>query len=163
MLFNKPVSNPMLVGAIELMMSENTAEHKRTVIEEIAKAEFLCPVFVDPLPEVDENGIPHLSDGTNVKIPTLYRADGTQFFLAFTDVDELHKWKSEEECPYTYACTFDDYVSFLSHKYPDGSRGPAQGFAVNPCTANFIVDRDMVANILLARDLSIMNNADKED
>lgn len=163
MLFNKPVSNPMLAGAIELMVTEPTPEHKRTFLEEILKSELLCPAFINPPPEIDESGIPRLGDNTKVQIPTLYTPEGVQYFLAFTDKEELYKWKSEEECPYTYACSFDDFVMLLRHREPDGTPGPAQGVVINPCGCNYVLDKDKVANILLTRELSMMEREEKNN
>ena len=34
----KPVTNPMLVGAIELLRAEDTMEHRRMVVEELTHA-----------------------------------------------------------------------------------------------------------------------------
>lgn len=163
MLFNKPVSNPMLAGAIELMVEDPSTEHKRTFLEEILKTELLCPAFVDPLPEIGEDGVPRLLENSKVQIPTLFTPEGEQYFLAFTDKEELYKWKSEEDCPYTYACTFDDYVALLRHKNSDGTRGPAQGVVINPYGCNYVLDKDKVANILLQRELSMMSREKKED
>ena len=54
--FNKNVSNPMLVGAIELMKAEDTPEHRSMFVDELVKAEFLSPAMVDPVPEEDGEG-----------------------------------------------------------------------------------------------------------
>ena len=39
--FNKPVSNPMMVGSIELLKAEDTPEHRQMFLEELQKAKFL--------------------------------------------------------------------------------------------------------------------------
>jgi hypothetical protein len=39
--FNKPVSNPMMVGSIELLKAEDTPEHRQMFMEELQKAKFL--------------------------------------------------------------------------------------------------------------------------
>ena len=54
--FNKNVSNPMLVGAIELMKAEDTPEHRGMFVEELAKAEFLSPAMVNPAPAEGADG-----------------------------------------------------------------------------------------------------------
>ena len=46
----KSITNPMLVGAIELMKAENTLEHRNLFIGEMIKAKFLAPVVLDPEP-----------------------------------------------------------------------------------------------------------------
>lgn len=52
--FNKSVSNPMLMGAIELMKAEDTPEHRNMFIGELGKASFLSPAIVDPAPTEGE-------------------------------------------------------------------------------------------------------------
>ena len=47
--FNKPVSNPMMVGSIELLKAEDTPEHRQMFLEELQKAKFLAPVVIDSL------------------------------------------------------------------------------------------------------------------
>ena len=47
--FNKPVSNPMMVGSIELLKAEDTPEHRQMFLDELQKAKFLSPVVIDPI------------------------------------------------------------------------------------------------------------------
>ena len=56
MQLTKTVSNPLLMGAIELMKAEPTPEHKKMVSDEIVKAKYLCPVVMIPQPEVEASG-----------------------------------------------------------------------------------------------------------
>ena len=46
--FNKPVSNPLLMGSIELMKAEDTPAHRNMFMGELAKAEFLSPAIIEP-------------------------------------------------------------------------------------------------------------------
>ncbi len=161
MLFNKPVSNPYLAGAVELVKSDDSPENKKTLAEQIMKAEYLCPVFVAPHPVKDENGIPRLAENAKVQFPTLRCPDGRLLFPVFSDAEELHKWKSEEDCPYTYACNFDDMTQLLSHLPKQEGAEVATGFVINPMGCNYVVERDMVANLLLKRELSYMESQKK--
>ena len=54
--FNKNVSNPMLVGAIELMKAEDTPEHRNMFVAELVKASFLSPALVEPAPAENAEG-----------------------------------------------------------------------------------------------------------
>ena len=38
--FNKPVSNPMMVGSIELLKAEDTPEHRQMFLESFRKQSF---------------------------------------------------------------------------------------------------------------------------
>lgn len=148
--FNKPVSNPMLIGAIELMKAEASPEHRKMVSDEIVKAHFLSPAIVTPEPEPNAEGELRLAPGTQVQFPMLSANDGKQFFVAFTDTMEMSKWKSVEGQP-TFSLTFDDYAGMLLKRDAQGNQGPAAGFVVNPFGANIIVPKEMVAQYLAER------------
>ena len=47
--FNKTVSNPMLVGALELMKAEDTPAHRNMFMGELTKASFLTPAIIEPV------------------------------------------------------------------------------------------------------------------
>ena len=94
--FNKPVSNPMMVGSIELLKAEDTPEHRQMFLEELQKAKFLAPVVIDPVPQPDEKGQVRIPRDAKVQFPMLSTEDGRKFFMAFTDWMELKKWKDEE-------------------------------------------------------------------
>ena len=54
--FNKPVSNPMMVGSIELLKAEDTPEHRQMFLEELQKEKFMAQVVTDPAPQPDQKG-----------------------------------------------------------------------------------------------------------
>ena len=83
--FNKSVSNPMLVGSIELMKAEDTPEHRNMFVGELLKADLLSPAIVEPAPEENAEGKPVVAPGSKVQFPMLNTPDGARFFMAFTD------------------------------------------------------------------------------
>ena len=105
--FNKPVSNPMMVGSIELLKAEDTPEHRQMFLDELQKAKFLSPVVIDPVPVPDENGRVTIARDAKVQFPMLSTEDGRKFFMAFTDWTELKRWRDEEN-QQTFAMNFDD-------------------------------------------------------
>ena len=129
--FNKPVSNPMMVGSIELLKAEDTPEHRQMFLDELQKAKFLSPVVIDPVPVPDENG--------RVTIA-----------MAFTDWTELKRWRDEEN-QQTFAMNFDDYAGMLLRKDAQGNISPALGFVINPFGGNIVVTREMVASMIAAK------------
>ena len=138
--FNKPVSNPMMVGSIELLKAEDTPEHRQMFLEELQKAKFLAPVVIDPAPQPD----------AKVQFHMLSTEDGRKFFMAFTDWMELKKWKDEEN-QQTFAMNFDDYAGMLLRKDAQGNSSPALGFVINPFGGNIVVTREMVAGMIAAK------------
>ena len=148
--FNKPVSNPMMVGSIELLKAEDTPEHRQLFLDELQKAKFLSPVVIDPVPQPDEKGQVKIARDSKVQFPMLSTEDGRKFFMAFTDWTELKKWKDEEH-QQTFAMNFDDYAGMLLRKDAQGNISPALGFVINPFGGNIVVTREMVAGMIAAK------------
>lgn len=144
------VSNPLLVGSIELLKAEDTPEHRNMMINEMMKAKLLSPVIITPEPEVDENGKTQLKPGSKLQFPMLTAPDGKQFFMAFTDRSELLKWKQDEQ-QQTFALSFDDYAAMLLKKDNQGNTSPALGFVLNPFGGNIVISKEMVANLLMQK------------
>ncbi len=83
--FNKPVSNPMMVGSIELLKAEDTPEHRQMFLEELQKAKFLAPVVIDPAPQADEKGQVNFRVMQKSSSPCyLQRTDGNSSWLSQT-------------------------------------------------------------------------------
>ena len=148
--FNKPVSNPMMVGSIELLKAEDTPEHRQMFLDELQRAKFLSPVVIDPVPVPDENGRVTIARDAKVQFPMLSTEDGRKFFMAFTDWTELKKWRDEEN-QQTFAMNFDDYAGMLLRKDAQGNISPALGFVINPFGGNIVVTREMVASMIAAK------------
>lgn len=148
--FNKPVSNPMLVGAIELLKAEDSKDHRNLFMTEMLKAHFLAPAIINPTPEVNEKGQAKLAPGSQIQFPLLTAPDGKQFFMAYTDWTELKKWKDEEN-QQTFALGFDDYAAMLLRKDKEGNSSPAAGFVINPFGGNIAITREMAAGVIATR------------
>ncbi|MBQ2802592.1 MAG: SseB family protein [Lachnospiraceae bacterium] len=147
---NKPITNPMLLGTIELMKDSNTPEHRKMFLDELLCAHFLAPVVITPPPMPDENGQVQLSPESKVQFPMLATKDGAHFFMAFTDWTELRKWK-DENGQQTMALRFDDYAGMLLSKDKEGKTSPALGFVLNPYGANIVITKEMIAKVLANR------------
>lgn len=150
--FNKSVSNPMLVGAIELIKEEDTPEHRRMFMDEVTRASFIAPAVIEPKPQEDEEGKPAILPGSKVQFPMIATGDGKRFFMAFTDESEYGKWveKTAERLP-VFALTLEDYAAMLLRRDAQGNECPALGVALNPCSANIIMPREMLAGIMSAK------------
>lgn len=150
--FNKSVSNPMLVGSIELMKEEDTPEHRGMFMEEATKASFISPAVIEPKPQEDDEGKLTISPGSKVQFPMIATGDGKRFFMAFTDEGEYSKWveKTSERLP-VFALNLDDYAAMLMRKDAEGNSCPALGVAINPYSANIILPREMLAGMLSAK------------
>ena len=47
----RAINNPMLVGAMELLKSDNSTKHRDFFLQELLKAHLLTPATVTPKPE----------------------------------------------------------------------------------------------------------------
>lgn len=167
--FNKTVSNPMLVGSIELMKEEDTPAHRNMFVGELAKAEFLSPAMIEPAPKAGEDGKLAIIPGSKVQFPMLTTPDGKKFFMAFTDSWEYDKWKEKNsqsiqkfenptdkegqpsgDLP-TFALKIEDYAAMVLRKDAQGNICPALGVVINPFGSNILVPREMLAGMLAAK------------
>lgn len=148
--FNKSVSNPLLVGSIELMKEEDTPGHRSMFMNELAKAELLSPAMIDPEPR-EEDGKLTIAPGSKVQFLMLSTSDGRKFFMGFTDAWEYDRWKEKNPDLPTFALKLEDYASMLLRKDAEGNACPALGLAVNPFGANIILPKEMLAGLMAAK------------
>lgn len=149
--FNKAVSNPMLVGCIELMKEEDSPEHRGMFFEELAKASFQTPAMIEPEPEADEEGNLKVRPGSRVQFPLLVAPDGKKFFMGFTDPREYGKWVEKNQEMPTFALKMEDYANMILRRDAQGNEHPAVGLVINPMGANMIIPKEMIAGMMAAR------------
>ena len=160
--FNKPVSNPMLVGCIELLRAEDTLEHQNMFIAELLRANLLAPALIDPAPEEDEEGNLKLIPGSKIQFPMHLAPDGKQYLMCFTDEVEYQLWvERNHPCP-TFAMVFDDYIGMMLRKDSNGNTIRTDGIVINPYGANLVMPKDMLAQIMGNRMIQILRQRDKK-
>ncbi len=159
--FNKQVSNPMLVGSIELMKEEDTPQHRNMFVGELLKADLLSPAIVDPAPSEDAEGKLTVAPGSKVQFPMLNTPDGARFFMAFTDRTEYEKWQEKNQKFPTFALKIDEYAAMVLRRDAKGNICPALGIVINPSGANLIVPREMLAGIMSAKAAQAKQAAEK--
>ncbi len=138
----KPVTNPMLVGAMELLKAENTPDHRKLVMEEIMHAKFLSPVVIEPVPVPDENGVSKIAPNSKIQLPMLTTAEGKHFFMAYTDIQELQKWKMEPN-QQVFGFDFKDYVGMVN-----AENSASDGVVINPFGHNLMIPKEMIAGMI---------------
>lgn len=149
--FNQSVSNPMLVGCIELVKEEDSPEHRNMFVAELLRASFMVPALIDPEPAEDSEGRLRVTPGSRVQFPMLATPDGKKFYMGFTDQIEYRKWAEKNQELPTFALKFDDYVNMILRRDPQGNDSVAQGVIVNPFGANVIIPKEMIAGIVATR------------
>lgn len=160
--FNKTVSNPMLVGALELMKAEDTPAHRNMFMGELTKASFLTPAIIEPAPTEDAEGKLVLAPNSKVQFPMLNTPDGAKFFMAFTDAAEYGKWKEKNKELPTFAMKIEEFAAMILRRDPKGGLCPALGIVINPMGANILVPREMLAGMMSARAAQMQRMAEKQ-
>lgn len=159
--FNKPVSNPLLMGSIELMKAEDTPAHRNMFMGELAKAEFLSPAIIEPAPQ-EADGKLAIAPGSKVQFPMINSPDGAKFFMAFTDAAEYDKWQEKNQKFPFFALKLEEYAAMILRRDPKGNLCPALGMVVNPFGANIILPREMLASMMTARAAQAKQAAQKQ-
>ncbi len=144
---NQSISNPMLVGAMELLHADDTPEHRNIFLGEVMKATFLAPVVIDPPPVADEQGLFSISPGSQIQFPMLQAPDGKRFFMAYTDWEELRKWKNQHNRQTLGHCCVE-YTGMLLRRDQTGNTPPAAGFVINPYGGNMAMTKELIASML---------------
>lgn len=143
--FNQKVSNPMLVGTIELYKAENTPEHREMLEDEIVKGTYLSPILIDPKPEKNESGGIIVKQGSKLQFPALTAPNGARFYMAFTDRMEFEKSGRKEEY-YEVALNFADYMAMLFKNDPQNAFA---GFVINPFGGNIVLPKEIVMGLYM--------------
>ncbi len=111
------------------------------------KATFLAPVVIDPPPVADEQGLFSISPGSQIQFPMLQAPDGKRFFMAYTDWEELRKWKNEDN-QQTFGLKLVEYADMLFRKDENGNTPPAAGFVINPYGGNMAMTKELISRML---------------
>ena len=151
----------MLIGAMELMKAEKSAEHNSMLLQEVMKAQFLAPAVINPAPQVNEEGKVALAPGTQIHFPVLTAPDGKNFFAAFTDQMEADKWKQGENAQYV-TMRFDDYAGMILRKGPQGEENPTGGFVINPFGDNLVISKEIIIALVQSREKALRDAKNKK-
>lgn len=146
--FNKAVSNPMLVGCIQLMRDADTPDHRIMFAEELRKASLLTPALIKPAPVTDEEGNSKMLPGSQVNFPLLNSRDGKKFCMGFTDLVEYKYWAVRNGTPPFFALQFQDYVNMIFCEDGQGNESPVLGLVINPLSDNVVIPREMFTSMV---------------
>lgn len=137
---NKPVTNPLLVSAIEKMNADNNKFNVDQMIQEMLKANFLLPVKLAEKPSADAVDSDAAKKNTKMSLSTISGKDNTIYFPAFTDQVELRKWIKDGPQD-AVVFTFKEYSSLILRDIT------LSGFIINPCGNAVVVSRSNIESI----------------
>ena len=138
----KLISNPMLIGAMELVKKNKSPENLKVFMDELLHARLISPIVITPPPVVDENGKAKLTEENKISIPMLPGPDDKKYFMAFTDIEELKKLKTKGPVN-VLPFTIKDYAVMMVN-----AADKCDGIAINPSSNGPIVNKAMVAAIM---------------
>lgn len=134
---NKPITNPNLVNVIKEIKQEKKAEE--LFWEEILKAKFLCPINIEIEKTTQkENHKIVLGEGTSIALLSIDNEQSEHFLMAFTDWEELKKWKQNYN-QQTLVLSYEDYQGIIIK-----NDSIYQGMVINPFGENIVLDRQML-------------------
>ena len=147
----KPVANSELNQAAKALRAKNDPQNLNAVINALTRAALLAPARVDmsgPMPKPDANGRVAIPKDTKITFALLKTTDGKSFFPAFSNEEELHKWKQNPSAQ-VMVLHFDDYARMLQQN------SHVAGFVVDPFGDNLRFDAKMVASIKERHDAAV--------
>lgn len=117
------LSNPQLVGAIAAFRKKSTQETELPMIDALFRSQVIAPVqLINAEQDLNmEDGEKHQ---TQIKFVMVQNND-KKFFPAFTDMEELNRWKNPPE----YRTMI---IPFLQYAAMFQQNGDAEGIVVNP-------------------------------
>lgn len=146
---NEPVTNPRIQGLMRQAAGNPTEEIMNLVYEEMAmNARFLSAIMVTHEPAKKEDGTATFEPGTKMQLPLLTAPDGSKYYPAFTDWQELNKWHEILE-PKTLILTLEDYVALVL-KNQD-----TKGIVINPFGENMMLDRPLLEHLKMKKDMLV--------
>lgn len=153
---NKPViENSALVEAISEMRKNFNSETQNKVINTALRGTFLVPAIINKNTQLVADAENHVKfeDKPQAKFLLITHKEKGTFFPAFTDADELAKFKTEQKFQ-GFAMKFGD-IAALTEKTPN-----VAGFVINPMNQNLPFTKEMLESI---KQTLIKVRKDRED
>lgn len=138
----KFISNPMLIGAMELAKKNKSPENLKVFMDELLHARLISPIVITPPPTIDENGKAKLTEKNKISIPMIAGPDNKKYFMAFTDMEELKKLKAKGPIN-VLPFGIRDYAVMMAN-----AADKCDGIAINPTSNGPMVNKAMVAAIM---------------
>jgi len=130
------LENPSLKEAMKNLRNGNEDEF----IKELLKARFLCPAKIDGKPEITKGEGPVTIQG-KLTMYVLNAQGGASYLMAFTDEEELYKWRREKD-EKALVWALPQYAGIL-----EKPECPHAGFVINPFGENVIIKKEYLNKI----------------
>lgn len=149
------ISNPKLVQAMTDLKEKQTQEAEKIFMEELGRSRFLSPAIIKVK---DENGEYQIAKegradpaNTEINFMMLSNPEGKHFLPAFTSLEEVRKWRKEENLQ-TVVTSIDNYMSIITSE-----QGGPEGLVIDPFSSNIIMPKGLFESLKAA------SNKDKDE
>lgn len=150
---NEPIANPRIQGLMRQAAGNPTEEMMNLVYEELAmNARFLSAMMLTHEPVRKEDGTATFEQNTQMQLPMLTAPDGSKYYPAFTDWNEVNKWHEILE-PKTLLLTLEDYLALVLRNED------TKGIVINPFGENMMVDRPLLEHLKRKKDMLLQGKA----
>lgn len=139
---DQAVTNPKLIEAINAMRANFSPETQNVTINAALRSTFYVPAVIERKKEIvaNANNEVKFEEKPKARFLLIKKPDGETFFPAFTDADELAKFKANE--PYQRVkMRFGDLATLVEQVQS------IKGFVVNPMSHNLPFTREMLDGI----------------
>lgn len=143
---DQQVTNPKLIEAITAMRADFTPDTQNVVINAALRGTFYVPAIIEKKKEIvaNENNEVKFEEKPKARFLLIKKqsgsGEGDTYFPAFTDADELAKFKADE--PYQRVKMKFGDLAMLVEQVP-----AIKGFVINPMSHNLPFTRDMLDGI----------------
>jgi hypothetical protein len=132
------VDNTRLLELIDKMKEEKTMESQNSVIAEVLKSRFLCPVILESAPK--GGGKIEIGKDTKIQFSIIKTKEGKNFLIAFTCDEEVNKWQ-KNKVQQSIIYTFEDYAMIATNNEN------LEGFVIDPMGRNIVFTKQMIKEI----------------
>lgn len=140
------IENPKLKRAMDgLRASEQNGVASKKAqdyfTQELLRAKLLCPVELQDMTPPPAEGVPVKIEG-RIKMFVLNSSDKRSFLMAFTDAEELKKWRDKEE-EQIMVWSIARYANIIMKP-----GCPHDGIVINPYGENIIVKKEYIPKLM---------------
>ncbi len=139
-MYNGAKLNALLDRRKDCKTEKETVSLLNEIAEEIVmNARLISAVRFSEDPVLNPDGTAQIPKGAKMTFALLSDKSGKKYFPAFTDANELMKWKTaQNEQPKTVSLKFEDYAALVIDR-----RG-ADGIVINPFGGNLLLDMNIL-------------------
>ena len=142
---DQQITNPKLIEAIEAMRADFTPETQNATINAALRSTFYVPAIIEKKKEIvaNANNEVKFEEKPKARFLLIRKQNGDEsetYFPAFTDADELAKFKSNEDHQ-RVKMKFGDLAMLVEQVQT------IKGFVINPMSHNLPFTREMLEGI----------------